>query len=259
MATLRELQLTELEILREIHRICEENNIEYAISCGSLLGAVRHKGFIPWDDDLDTYMSFKEFKKFEKAFKSDTCFLQTEKTDPKIPYFMYKVRKNNTYVPEKGFDNLDIHQGVWVDIFVYFDAGKTSFTKHLQYYLSVLLRTIRCRALNKSNNNENILQKMLNRLPQKFSLSLDKIVFSLMRKLGSKKSKEYYMTVNNVYNKSFYPKSVIDGQALIEFEGEQFYGLKSWNEYLIYEHGEDYMTPKRYDGHLQSFDDVVLK
>ena len=258
MEKLRELQLTELSVLEEIDRICNENNIDYAIACGSMLGAIRHKGFIPWDDDLDTYMSYKEFRRFEKVFKSDTCFLQTENTDPNMPFIMYKVRKNNTKVPEKGLEKLDIHQGVWVDIFVYFNAGKTKVAKKLQYYFYVLLRIVRCRSLNKATNSENMFQKILNFLPDSFAKQTDRFIISIIRGLGSKKSNEYVMSVNNVYERLFYPKSVVDGQSLYEFEGKQFKGLKAWNEYLTYEYGKDYMTPKRYDSHLESFDDIEL-
>ena len=258
MADLRELQLTELSILEEIDRICKENSIEYAIACGSMLGAIRHKGFIPWDDDLDTYMSYKEFKRFEKVFKSDTCFLQTENTEPDMPFVMYKVRKYNTKMPEKCMDKLNINHGVWADIFVYFDSGKTKAAKKLQYYLYLLLRTIRCRALNKANNCENPLQRILNFMPASFSRHIDKLIFAIIRGLGSKKSNEYVMSVNNVYERLFYPKSVIDGRALYEFEGKKFMGLKAWNEYLTYEYGEDYMTPKKYDSHLESFDNIEL-
>lgn len=258
MAELRDVQLAELSILEEIHRICEQHNIKYALSCGSMLGAVRHKGFIPWDDDLDIYMSFFEFKKFEKVFSSETCFLQSVKTDPNMPFIMYKVRKNNTIMTEDDFIGLDMHQGVWVDIFIYFNAGKNEKTKRIQAKLMTLLQTIRCRGVNKLNDRENIVQKIVDRFPMKMARNVDDFIFFLARAIGSKKSNEYYMTVNNVFEKLFYPKSVIDGQSLYEFEGRQFYGLKNAEGYLTYEYGKNYMTPKKYGSHLSSFDNVIL-
>lgn len=85
---LRKMQLIELEMLLELDRICRKHNIIYFLSAGTVLGAVRHKGFIPWDDDLDTRMSRSEFEKFCKVCETelDTSrfFLQTDKTDPNI-------------------------------------------------------------------------------------------------------------------------------------------------------------------------------
>ena len=122
--TLTEIKQVELGILDYIVDICNKYNLIYYLSYGTLIGAIRHKGFIPWDDDLDIYMSFFEFKKFEKVFSSETCFLQSVKTDPNMPFIMYKVRKNNTIMTEDDFIGLDMHQGVWVDIFIYLKRTK---------------------------------------------------------------------------------------------------------------------------------------
>lgn len=64
---LRQLQLIELEMLMEIDRVCRKNKIKYSLDGGTLLGAVRHKGFIPWDDDVDIMFTHEEYEKFYRA------------------------------------------------------------------------------------------------------------------------------------------------------------------------------------------------
>lgn len=118
---LRNLQLKELEIVKEIQRICEKNNIDWMLTFGSVLGAIRHEGFIPWDDDIDICMREEEYKKFVKACKSDLntekFFLQTIETDPNYPCSWGKVRMNNTCSMDNASRNKKMHWGICVDIF----------------------------------------------------------------------------------------------------------------------------------------------
>lgn len=118
---LRKLQLKEFEILKEIDRICKKHCIRWTLACGSVLGAVRHGGFIPWDDDIDIYMIDKEYDKFEKACIADLdhekFFLQTIETDKNSPTPWAKVRMNNTCSMDEAFRNKKVHWGICVDIF----------------------------------------------------------------------------------------------------------------------------------------------
>lgn len=111
-----------MSIFREIVRICDENDISYFIIGGTALGAVRHGGFIPWDDDLDIGMTRENYNKFlaiaQKKLPQD-LFLQTIETEPESPFYFAKVRKNGTKFIEKYCKNLNIHHGVYVDIFPY--------------------------------------------------------------------------------------------------------------------------------------------
>ncbi len=111
---LRKHQLAMLEILKYIDNICLDNDITYWLSSGSCLGAVRHGGFIPWDDDVDIEMMREDYLKFLKVFKSnDQYVLQTYKND--LFYFSVfaKVRNRNTII----YDSLYKYRGIFVDVF----------------------------------------------------------------------------------------------------------------------------------------------
>lgn len=120
MNTLRKLQLIQLYMLKDIDRICSENGIVYYICGGTLLGAVRHKGFIPWDDDVDITMYRDDLKRFERVIGekySDKYFIQNFQTDKNYTRYITKLRLNGTCQAEAGIVDDDIHQGVYIDIF----------------------------------------------------------------------------------------------------------------------------------------------
>lgn len=117
---LRRLQLTELEILMELDRICRKHGLRYYVVGGTLIGAVRHKSFIPWDDDIDVSMPRKDFKKLLKVAKDELesgYFLQTHKTDRKCPFHYAKLRKDGTFFDEEKFSHRYFHKGIFMDIF----------------------------------------------------------------------------------------------------------------------------------------------
>ena len=121
--SLRRAQLKMLHILEEIDRICKANDIHYWIEGGTLLGAMRHGGFIPWDDDLDVSMMRQDYLKFLSIAPkelSDTMFLQTRHTDPTIAFRACKVRDLNSYIADGDDNNSRPYQkGIFVDVFPY--------------------------------------------------------------------------------------------------------------------------------------------
>ena len=118
--TLKQLQQTEYEILCTVDDFCAKHDIRYALFCGTLLGAVRHQGFIPWDDDVDIAMTRDEYVKFCRCWKehpAEGYIFQDLESDPYCTISHGKVRKDGTVLltpaenPERG------HHGIWIDIF----------------------------------------------------------------------------------------------------------------------------------------------
>ena len=101
MVDLKEFHKVLLDILLEFDRVCRDNDIQYSLAYGTMLGAIRHKGFIPWDDDVDVVMDRKNYNRFcEVCPKSlrDGYFFQSKDTEPLYPYNISRLRKNNTAI-----------------------------------------------------------------------------------------------------------------------------------------------------------------
>ncbi len=116
---MNELQKTLLEMLKEFVRVCEENNLTYFLVGGTALGAVRHKGFIPWDDDIDVAMPRNDYEKFlllQDKFPKK-YFIQTYKTDKNYILNYAKLRNSETTYIENYYQTANINHGVWIDIF----------------------------------------------------------------------------------------------------------------------------------------------
>ena len=153
------LKKCELEILKNFIEVCEKLKLKYYLMGGTLLGAVRHQGFIPWDDDIDVGMLRSDYEIFiEKGQEllQEKYFLQTHVTDKEYPYNFAKIRDTQTTFKETCVRNFDMNHGVFIDIFpldVYPDKNInkkllefkknfiTSRIKEAFYYEKPLLRT----------------------------------------------------------------------------------------------------------------------
>lgn len=119
--TLRKVQLTQLEIAREVKRVCEENDITYWLDSGSMLGAVRHQGFIPWDDDLDLGMMRRDYEKFllvaPKALDEKYELVDWKHVEDYPNHFCKIIKKGTVFVEEKVIGSSKC--GIWIDVFPY--------------------------------------------------------------------------------------------------------------------------------------------
>lgn len=147
---LNELHKTQLEMLKEFDQLCNDNNLTYFLTGGTLLGSVRHQGFIPWDDDIDLGMPREDYIKLQKIFEKndEKYFLQHFDSDPYFGIPISKLRRKNTYYPEKVLKNNQGHKGVFIDIFPWDYIPKNIFKKIFQ---KLLLKPLKRMVLIKKN------------------------------------------------------------------------------------------------------------
>lgn len=139
--TLKHLHDLELMILKDFSEICEEHNLTYYMYAGSLLGSIRHKGFIPWDDDLDVVMFRKDFEKFKEIFpklSSDKYDLLSNDTQEDYFYYFAKLMIKNTRFEEEWINQLNFHIGINIDIFVLDDISDNKYSRKYQIMRSFL-------------------------------------------------------------------------------------------------------------------------
>ncbi len=117
---LEKIKSLELEILIELDRICKAYDIKYTLAYGTLIGAIRHRGFIPWDDDIDVFMLREDLLKLREICKTELnerFFYQNHETDKEYYYLFDKIRLNGTIFKETYLSKYNIHHGVYLDIF----------------------------------------------------------------------------------------------------------------------------------------------
>jgi len=245
---LRKVQLTQLEIAKEIRRVCEENDISYFLADGTMLGAVRHNGFIPWDDDMDIGMLRAEYEKFcriapEKLGKD--YVLQTWYIDPNYCLPFAKVRKRNTLYVEGKSSQLK-ENGFFVDIFP-FDYVPEEAEKRIplaQKQIQIFrMRLMKCRYTPWREADKINWKKRLGYLYYQL-----RAVFADQMKLAQEFDALATQTpkTNAVWEHNggavpiCYPESLFTELVPYTFENEAFMGVKEYDTYLRTTYG-DYM------------------
>ena len=117
---MNDLQKRLLVILKEFVRVCEKHNLRYFLNGGTCLGAIRHKGFIPWDDDIDVMMPREDYEKYltlQSEYEGTPYFIQSWKSDPRYIYGFAKLRDSSATFIEDFYKNHQINHGLWIDIF----------------------------------------------------------------------------------------------------------------------------------------------
>lgn len=241
---MNELQKCQLEILKEFIRVCKKHNLQYYLVGGSCLGAVRHQGFIPWDDDIDVAMPRKDYDKFitlQNEF-SKPYFIQTYKTDKNYIYNYAKVRNNDTTYIENFFASTQMNHGVWIDVFPidgmsYEEKTAASFAKKVKstwhqvwlMYLPSLKRKLRFKTLWK-DIPLNIVAYLF------FFLNVGHYRNKMVDRKVTKIDYDKAVLVGNLFGtnakKEAMPKEIFEEGSVATFEGIEVLLPKDYHRYL---------------------------
>lgn len=247
---LRKIQLASLEALKELKRLCEKHNLKYYLVAGTLLGAVRHRGFIPWDDDVDVAMPRADYNKLAKIAKKelgDGFFYQTERTDKHSPFFFAKLRRDGIEVREHLVKDVEMHNGCYADIFPldYCPSNEKRarrFFKLIALFNSAMIAKV-------SNDFVCGYEKRGARLVFSIAVKLPRWALVFLRNAvriyyTATARRKILCTVSGSYGypRECYLAEWFDKSAKLDFEDDAFSVPAEYDKALTHMYG-DYMTP----------------
>lgn len=247
---LRKIQLIQLEMLREVDRICKKCNIHYNIIAGTLLGAVRHKGFIPWDDDADVAMERFEYERFRKAcateLNKDKFYFQDHRNTKGYRWGYGKLRRKNTLFLRENQEDMPYDQGIFIDIFPLDSIPDNYILRSLFNLEAFVMRKCLWSKVGKKADKSPV-KRFVYMLLDKID---DRVVFLHYHSMIRRCQKKYgnsrmvriitYPTPNNEWG---YLKCWYKNSCEIEFEGYMFLGIKDYDSYLTFKFGEYMILP----------------
>lgn len=256
---LRQLQLRLTQVLSEVHKICEKNAIRYSMIGGTLIGALRHKGFVPWDDDIDIAMPYEDYKKFcNVAFNEKHPWLVFElagRTDDFYQPFIKVYDSRTTFLEPRRKKTKP--KGVFIDIFPISYAGNTKKSAEIEMRKHHFWRDILTR-------KDFTYGKGWFKYIEWVYVLLGKIISAqyVMKKINAhyeklNKTQSGYVSDMDGNSKGIVPSRLFDDFVTYEFENRKFYGMKNADEYLHLVFG-DYMklppVKERVPHHIEYMD-----
>lgn len=248
---LKELQKIQLEVMKEIHKACLQHNIKYYIIAGSLLGAVRHGGFIPWDDDIDIAMMREDYNKFMSLFPqimdTNRLFLQHYGSDVDFRPALMRVCIKGTYLDFSCESHWKYCKNTYIDIFPLdnvpdSDVDKVSHEKQLKR-LDKLIRAKLYRIHEDNTRWLIVLKKFRAALLKLYPLKiLQNNILRVMTMYNNNNTHDVCsMASHYSYKKQSMSRLIYGTPKLIKFEDTELYAPSRTEEYLIHLYGANYM------------------
>ena len=238
-----EIRLIQLGVLKKVATYCEDNNLAYSLCGGTLLGAVRHKGYIPWDDDIDIMMPRLDYEKLIESYNDEELTLFEIRKNKKYDKPFAKIADNKTILKENTKTNYEI--GVNIDIFPVdgFPSDSKLIENHVRkiksYYNLLVFRSLKTRKGRNMIKNTSllILQPLVRLIPKIFFM---KRIVELAKVYDFEISRNAGIAVWGYGTREVCPKHIFEEYIMYKFEEFEFKGIKDFDTYLTNVYG-DYM------------------
>lgn len=244
------LQRIELELLQEADRICRKCGIHYNIIAGTLLGAVRHGGFIPWDDDADIALLREEYEKFREACKTelnhDKYYFQDHTNTPGYRWGYGKLRKKGTLFLRQNQEHMPYEQGVFIDVFPLDYVPDRQWQRTVQNFHCFCVRKILWSEVGRIADKKWWKRKVY-ALASLIPLQMVcRYYEGMIRKANSKEKEWVRILMFPTPNKSYgYKAKWYRQSAEIVFENVPFCGIQDYDDYLTFKFGNYHELPPK--------------
>lgn len=247
---LAELKVIQMDVLEVIDKFCSENSIRYSLACGTFLGAIRHKGYIPWDDDIDIYVPREDYERLIRIFPKElnNVKLISMERESKWNRAYAQAYDCRTIMDEHA--NMPIKIGVYIDVYPIDSVPDSDSEWHIYNRIRRIL--IRCYELkyipitwNRSvmKNTILIIGKLL--LLPFSSRQLAKTISKYAKKYNGKGYSRCFECVQGMLQKRPFDSSLMDEFTYTEFEGRKFQIMKRYDAYLSNGYGNYMQLPPK--------------
>lgn len=239
---LRQIQMIQLEMLQEVDRICKKCNIHYNIIAGTLLGAVRHSGYIPWDDDADVAFLRDEYEKFREACETELdktkFYFQDHRNTKGYRWGYGKLRRKNTLFLREHQEHMPYEQGIFIDIFPLDAVPDNYMLRSIKNFECFCVRKILWSEVGKiadKSRVKRIIYKILSSIPDKWVYGY---YHRIIRNAGKKETDMVRILMFPTPNKAWgYYRCWYENSTDIMFEGVVFRGIEDYDGYLSFKFG----------------------
>lgn len=261
--TLRRIQMIQVELLLEVDRICKKCGIHYNIIAGTLLGAVRHEGYIPWDDDADVGLLREEYEKFREACKTELdkekFYFQDHRNTRGYRWGYGKLRRKNTLFLREFQEHMPYRQGIFIDIFPLDSVPDNYCLRSIRNFECFCVRKILWSKVGKiaeKNLFKRLVYELLDKIPEKSVFNY----YQKMVQIANKKRTRMvriltFPTPNNEYG---YYRNWYETSVEYLFENHWFQGIRDYDSYLTFKFGNYMELPPQEERKTHPVSKLIL-